>query len=189
MTKEWHLVIPGRVCYGCESLRIHQIVHAAQDKPAPCQLEDDMEWKEIRGMDLCSGHLEPLQPIKPMKISLQCCGEENTKYFSHAYRYLWLQDGFQGSGEMWNFWWTEEEAVCTISCSGGEKNWWLVNREGTPTLSLRGDTKWLVSDRYEGRISISVFATDGCLVLSHADGQLALQSDYRGEGELWKLAA
>ena len=88
-----------------------------------------------------------------------------------------------------NFWWTEEEAVCTISCSGGEKNWWLVNREGTPTLSLRGDTKWLVSDRYEGRISISVFATDGCLVLSHADGQLALQSDYRGEGELWKLAA
>ena len=194
MATEWHLVFPGEVCYDCEdcrreSLRIHQFVDAAKVEPAPFELEDDMEFNELEGMGLHCRHLAPLQPIRTMTTSLQCCGAENTWFFSHACRSLWLQHGFQGAGEMWIFSTTEVKAVFTISCCGGEENLHLVNREGKPTLSRNCETKWLVSDRYEGAIIISVFATDGCLVLSHANGQLALQSDYRGEGELWKLAA
>ena len=64
----------------------------------------------------------------------------------------------------------------------------VVNREGKPTLSRQPETKWLVSERSEGAIIISVFATGVCLVLSHAKGQLGLQDGYRGEGELWKRA-
>ena len=193
MTTEWHLVMPGKVRYDCEacrrqSLRIHQFFHAAQDGPTTWELVDDVKWKELESMGLYSRYLEPLQPIRTMKTSLQCCGAENTRFFSHACQSLWLQHGFRGAGEMWNFSRTEVKAVFTISCCGGEKNLYLVNREGKPTLSRNCETKWLVSDRYEGAISISVFATDGCLVLSHANGQLTLQSDYRGEGELWKLA-
>ena len=60
-----------------------------------------------------------------------------------------------------------------------------MNHEGKPTLSQYCDTTY---DGYEGAISISVFATDGGLVLSHANGQVTLQSEHRGEGELWKLA-
>ena len=89
---------------------------------------------------------------------------------------------------MWKFSSTEEKAVFTISGCGGEENLYLVNGKGKPTLSRKCETKWLVSEEYEGAISISDYATDGCLVLSHANGQLTLQSDYRGEGELWKLA-
>ena len=100
-----------------------------------------------------------------------------------------MQDGFRGAGEWWNFSSTEEKDVCTISGCGDEKNLYLVNREGKPTLSRTCETTWLVSKRYDEAISISVFTTDGCLLLSHANGRLTLQTDYRGEGEWWKLAA
>ena len=193
MTTEWHLVIPGKVSYDCEacrrqSLRIHQFVHAAQDEPTTWELVDDMKWKELEGMGLYSRYLTPLQPIRTMTTSLQCCGAENTRFFSHACRSLWFQHGFQGAGEMCIFSTTEVKAVFTISCCDGEENLHLVNREGKPTLSRNCETKWLVSERYEGAIIISVFATGVCLVLSHANGQLTLQSGYRGEGELWKPA-
>ena len=193
MTTEWHLVMPGKVRYDCEacrrqSLRIHQFFHAAQDGPTTWELVDDVKWKELESMGLYSRYLEPLQPIRTMKTSLQCCGAENTRFFSHAWQRLWLQDGVRGTGECWSFSRTEVEAVFTISCCGGEGGWYLVNHEGKPTLSQYCDTTWLVSDGYEGAISISVFATDGCLVLSHANGQVTLQSEHRGEGELWRLA-
>ena len=189
----WHLVFPGEVCYDhevgwCESLRIHQCVDAAEVEPAPFQLEDDMELNEFECMGLHCRHLAPLQPIRTMTTSLQCCGAENTRFFSHACRSLWLQHGFQGAGEMWIFSTTEVKAVFIISCCGGEENLYLVNREGKPTLSRHCETKWLVSERNEEAIIISVFATGVCLVLSHANGQLTLQSGYRGEGELWKPA-
>ena len=193
MATEWHLVFPGEVCYDDEdcrrkTLRIHQFVHAAEVEPAPFQREDDMELNELEGMGLYCRHLAPLQPIRTTTTSLQCCGAENTRFFSHACRSLWLQHGFQGAGEMWIFSTTEVKAVFIISCCGGEENLYLVNREGKPTLSRHCETKWLVSERNEEAIIISVFATGVCLVLSHANGQLTLQSGYRGEGELWKPA-
>ena len=65
---------------------------------------------------------------------------------------------------------------------------YFVNREGKPTLLRQPETKWLVLDRSEGAIIISVYAIGVRLVLSHAKGQLGLQDGQRGEGELWKLA-
>ena len=193
MQTQWHLVIPGRVCYDGEddrrnSLSIHQFDQPAKDEPKHCQLEDDMEWEEPEGMALYSRRLAPLQPVRTMNASLKCCGEKDTRFFSHACASLWFQDGFKGAGEMWKFSSTEEKAVFTISGCGGEENLYLVNDEGKPTLSRECETQWLVSQEYNGAISISVFSTDGYLVLSHANGELTLQSDYRGEGELWKLA-
>ena len=164
------------------------LVDVWRDQPAPFQPEDDMALNEHEAMVLHCRHLAPSPPIRTITTSLQCCGAENTRFFSHACGLLCLQPGFLGAGEMWIFSTTEVQAVFTISCCGGEENLYLVNREGKPTLSRQPETKWLVSERSEGAIIFSVFAIGVCLVLSHAKGQLGLQDGYRGEGELWKPA-
>ena len=79
MQTQWHLVIPGRVCYDGEdyrrnSLSIHQFDQPAKDEPGHWQLEDDIEWEQPKGMGLYSRHLRPLRQIRTMKASLQCCG-------------------------------------------------------------------------------------------------------------------
>ena len=110
-----------------------------------------------------------LTRVDPLALTLvDPLRAENTRLFSPACLKLWLQQGFQGAGEMWIFSTTEVKAIFTISCCGGEKNLYLVNREKKPTLSRNCETGWLVSKRNEGAIIISVFATGVC----------------RGEGEL-----
>ena len=111
------------------------LVDVWRDQPAPFQLEDDMALNEHEAMVLHCGHLAPSPPIRTITTSLQCCGAENTRFFSHACGLLCLQPGFLGAGEMWIFSTTEVQAVFTISCCGGEENLHLVNREGKPTLS------------------------------------------------------
>ena len=73
---------------------------------------------------------------------------------------------------MWKFSSTEVEAVFTISGCGGEENLYLVNGKGKPTLSRKCETKWLVSERNEEAIIISVFATGVCFVAKVSCGCL-----------------
>ena len=164
------------------------LVDVWRDQPAPCQLENDVAMNKHEAAVLHSGYPTFSPRIRTRTTSFQCSGVENMRCFSHACGLLCLQPGFLGAGAMWIFSTTEVQAVFTISCCGGEENLYLVNREGKPTLSRRPETKWLISERSEGGIIISVFAKGVCLVLSHAKGQLGLQDGYRGEGELWKRA-
>ena len=141
MQTQWHLVIPGRVCYDGEdyrrnSLSIHQFDQPAKDEPKHCQLEDDMEWEEHEGMALYSRRLARFcSQSETMNASLKCCGEKDTRFFSHACASLWFQDGFKGAGEMWKFSSTEEKAVFTISGCGGKENLYLVNDKEANTFA------------------------------------------------------
>ena len=37
----------------------------------------------------------------PNKVSFNCYGKEVGKTLSHAFDKMWLQNGYQGEGELW----------------------------------------------------------------------------------------
>ena len=79
------------------------LVDVWREQPAPCQLEDDVAVNEHEAVVLHWGHLGVSPPIRTRTTSLQCCGAENMRFFSHACGLLYLQLGFLVAGEMWIF--------------------------------------------------------------------------------------
>ena len=47
------------------------------------------------------GEILNVETLANGNVALACIGGEKGKYLSHAFDKMWLQNGYQGEGELW----------------------------------------------------------------------------------------
>lgn len=120
-------------------------------------------------------------------VYFQALGSETGDVLSHANSQVWLQTGYQGTGELF-FVVPISATLVALACGGGELGQYLSHANGSvslqPTFQGGGEV-WEINDIPGGNISIACTGAETGLVLSHATGKVWLQNGYQGTGEAW----
>jgi hypothetical protein len=123
----------------------------------------------------------------PVNAYIEAQGGEAGKVLSHANNSVWLQNGYQGTGELF---FVEQISANTIAlaCGGGETGQYLSHSGGNvslvPAFNGPGET-WTINNIGSGNISIACAGTETGMFLSHGGGNVWLQTGYQGTGEAW----
>ena len=120
-------------------------------------------------------------------VYFEALGAETGMVLSHANSNVWLQNGYQGTGEAFNVEPISANSVA-LACGGGETGQYLSHANGNVSLQPAfqgGGEIWIINDLGGGNIYISCAGGETGMVLSHANGTVGLQNGYQGDGEAW----